>query len=208
MFSRAHFFRLLHLSRETNRRSRRPRLRLHQNLLRRCPRSCTADNWQPSPASLFHDHLIDHLDAQKSIEDSFESGQLHSFTGGSQPDTLAMERDPEAAPLIAPGVTKRQSHLVVKCFAGLAVLLLVLYFAMWLPAGKADIPDRHRRPSHKSNTSLPVVRVCTLKLVNCWPSIIRRLYQGWCCVHAGPTWLGLAAWAWSVGVERMTKGVC
>jgi len=68
-----------------------------------------------------------------------------------------MERDPEAAPLIAPGVTKRQSHLVVKCFAGLAVLLLVLYFAMWLPAGKADIPDRHRRPSHKSNTSLPVV---------------------------------------------------
>ena len=71
----------------------------------------------------------------------------------------AMEPDQEAAPLLPPGVTKRQSKLVLKCFAGLVVLLLVLVFAVWLPAaGKADIPDRHRHPGHKRNTSLPVVR--------------------------------------------------
>ncbi len=70
-----------------------------------------------------------------------------------------MEPDPEAAPLLPPGVTKRQSKLVLKCFAGLVVLLLVLVFAVGLPAaGKADIPDRHHHPGHKGNTSLPVVR--------------------------------------------------
>ncbi len=70
-----------------------------------------------------------------------------------------MERDLEAAPLIGTSVTRRQSKLVLTCFAGLVTLLIIVFFVAWLPAAK--VPDSHRRhhhPAHKNSSSLPVVR--------------------------------------------------